>query len=40
MLTEDGLAALRATGVRVQSEMQHGEGEADEGEYLWEGDPE
>jgi hypothetical protein len=39
-LTAAGLAALRATGIRVESEHQHGESALEEREYLWEGDPE
>jgi hypothetical protein len=39
-LTKTGLAALRATGIRVESEHQHGELALEDREYLWEGDPE
>ena len=35
-LTEVGLAALQATGIRVESGQQYGEGMG----YLWEGDME
>jgi uncharacterized protein (TIGR02996 family) len=40
VLTTAGLAALRATGARVESQHQHGEAALQDREYLWEGDPE
>jgi uncharacterized protein (TIGR02996 family) len=40
MLTRSGIRALRATGVEVEAKEQYAPGEADEQEYLWEGDAE
>jgi uncharacterized protein (TIGR02996 family) len=39
-LTAAGLAALKATGVPVESKFQYHEGSAEDNEYLFEGDPE
>jgi uncharacterized protein (TIGR02996 family) len=39
-LTAAGLAALKATGVPVESKFQYNEGSTDDNEHLFEGDPE